>query len=333
LINQPLTASVVIPVKNGGDRCLEMLSAVLGQQGNQLLEVIVVDSGSTDGSPERIAALFADATSNPRSVPLRHLFIEPGDYGHGRTRNMAVEMARGDVAVLLSQDVTPLGTGWLSALLEPFIDPRVAGTFSRQVGRPDGTLYESALLEISFPPQSRRITQQAPEGTFALFSDAAGAIRRSVWQDTHYEDVISCEDQIWARSMLKRGYAIQYVAAAEVLHSHRIGVRSWLGRYFDNGVGETAQPPLASTVKRRASVVRPLVGLVRRLFYLARYAGRHGSSRDVVFALCMEPIATAGHVLGWYHTHLPRRLCRLLTEQPHWFTEEARAVGQRRKPH
>ena len=40
-----------------------------------------------------------------------------GDFGHGRTRNLAAELARGEVLAFLTQDATP-AEGWLAAHLE-----------------------------------------------------------------------------------------------------------------------------------------------------------------------------------------------------------------------
>jgi GT2 family glycosyltransferase len=320
VISAPLTASIIVPVKNGGSLCLETLAAVLRQESDQLLEVVVVDSASTDGSIEHLRRLFADIAVNPRRIPLRLHMIRATEFGHGRTRNLAAKYAQGEIIVLLSQDAMPEGTGWLTAMLKPFSDPQVAGTFCRQIRRQDGTLYEGGLLERSFPTRSTRIAAQTPTGVKAVFSDAAGAIRRSVWERFPYCDVISSEDQHWARAVLQAGFTICYVAEAIALHSHRITFRSWVGRAFDSGVGECALPQIQASEKERRAVLSSFLSVhAAWLRYVVGYSLNNGTAGDAVFAFCMQNVTVVAHFLGTHHRRLPRRLCRALSAQPNWF--------------
>src|SRR3954449_1557175 len=89
----PAVISVLIPVKNGGDdlaRCLERINA---QRLDEDVEIVVVDSGSTDGSVQ--AALQAGARVHE---------IPPEEFDHGSTRNLAASLAQGETFVFTSQD-------------------------------------------------------------------------------------------------------------------------------------------------------------------------------------------------------------------------------------
>ena len=46
--------------------------------------------------------------------------IDKSQFQHGRTRNIAVEEASGDVVALLTDDATPADDGWLDAIVESF---------------------------------------------------------------------------------------------------------------------------------------------------------------------------------------------------------------------
>ena len=85
--------SVVIPVKDGGDDLVRCLDGIAAQQVDEEVEVVVVDSGSTDGSPDVARAAGAVVHEIPAD-----------EFGHGRTRNLAIELARGELLVFTSQD-------------------------------------------------------------------------------------------------------------------------------------------------------------------------------------------------------------------------------------
>src|SRR4051794_41423015 len=101
--------TVAVPVYNGARYLDEVLSAVRAQRIDRELEILVVDSGSTDGSIE-IARRHGAVVHE----------IAKGEFSHGGTRNRMMGMARGDHVVFITQDATPAHDGWLAALLEGF---------------------------------------------------------------------------------------------------------------------------------------------------------------------------------------------------------------------
>ena len=82
--------SVVIPVKNGGADLARCLAGIAAQEVGEEVEVVVIDSGSTDGSRRACACRRGGSCDE----------IPPEEFGHGRTRNLGVELARGDAVVL-----------------------------------------------------------------------------------------------------------------------------------------------------------------------------------------------------------------------------------------
>ncbi len=115
--------AIIIPTRNAGPDLDRVLSAIVTQTGRYEPEIIAIDSGSTDGTVERLQRAGA-----------RVLGVAPGQFNHGTTRNDALRHAGGDYAVLLVQDAVPVSTAWLTALVQPLLDDHsIAGTFARQV--------------------------------------------------------------------------------------------------------------------------------------------------------------------------------------------------------
>ncbi|HET8592797.1 MAG TPA: glycosyltransferase, partial [Solirubrobacterales bacterium] len=73
--------SVVIPVRNGGEPMRRCLEAIRAQEVADEVEIVVVDSGSTDGTQELA-----------RSFGARVHEIEPHEFNHGATRNLGARL-------------------------------------------------------------------------------------------------------------------------------------------------------------------------------------------------------------------------------------------------
>src|SRR5262245_30352597 len=117
---------IVMPTRNGGSHISDVLDAIAAQDGPFQPEVIAIDSGSTDGTLERLQQHGA-----------RILSGSAGAFNHGDTRNEALRHVRGEFAVLLVQDAVPASRRWLSTLVEPLQrDSSIAGTFARQIPDP-----------------------------------------------------------------------------------------------------------------------------------------------------------------------------------------------------
>ena len=85
--DQPTTplVTVVIPVYNGGSMLKAVVESCLEQDLDHAFEVLVIDSASSDGCLNAL----------PQDERLRLHRIRKEDFGHGRTRNLGVELARG----------------------------------------------------------------------------------------------------------------------------------------------------------------------------------------------------------------------------------------------
>jgi len=201
--------SVVVPVKDGARRLGEVLDAVLAQEPD---EVLVIDSGSMDGSVE-IA----------RARGVRVLEIPAASFGHGRTRNLGVESTEGELVAFLTQDATPC-EGWLDAYRRVFEDPSVGVAFGPHLPRPETSPMIARELEEFFA----RLDPSEP-----FLSNVNACYRRACWVEIRFDDVPYSEDQAFGRAVRASRWRKEYVREAAVLHAHDYGAIGFMRRYFD----------------------------------------------------------------------------------------------------
>lgn len=214
-----IRASVIIVVHNGRpylEECLHSLRQALLPD----TEVIVVDNGSVDGSPELVQTLMPEA----------RLVVNSTNQGFAVACCQGAEMAQGEILVFLNQD-TRVEPDWLRPLLDGFCDPSVG-------------LVTSTILWMDAPEQIQSCGQNVhytgmvfergfgrPKDTFpfpaevAAVSGASFAVRRKVWEELggftrifymYYEET----DLSWRAQ--RAGYRCRHVPASVVYHAGRI---------------------------------------------------------------------------------------------------------------
>jgi glycosyltransferase involved in cell wall biosynthesis len=216
--------SVALPVLNGGPLLGEVLAAVRAQDVPH--ELLVIDSGSTDGSPALARRHGARVVEIPRT-----------EFSHGETRNRLMELAKGDHVAFLTQDSRPADKTWLAALLRGFaLAPDVALVCGPYRPRADASAMVRRELHEYFARfgGTRVDRDDGGGGPRAFFSSANGAVARWAWQRIRFRPIPYAEDQQLARDMLAAGLAKAYVPDAAVVHSHDYPPLRALGRYFDD---------------------------------------------------------------------------------------------------
>lgn len=226
--------SIVIPTRNGRVTLEPLLDAIAGQTGHYVCEIIGIDSGSTDGTVRLLESRGAIV------IP-----IAAGAFNHGATRNQALARVTSEFAVLMVQDALPASSHWLSSLLHPLLeDPQVAGSFARQVSRPDATHLTSHYLSLwvaaratprTTGPLSRAAFDAlAPAERLATcaFDNVCSCLRLSVWKDHRFNPTPIAEDLEWGMRVLLSGHKLAYVPDAAVWHSHERSVTYELQRTY-----------------------------------------------------------------------------------------------------
>ena len=286
--------------------CLE---AVFGQKGAGQFEVIVVDSGSTDGTLEITQVLAARAQER---CPVRLEQIPARTFHHARTRNYAASLANGEILVYLAADAFPTSENWLRALLSNFEDEQVGAVYGRHFPKKGSSFEREDALSAVYgeervvkePASRRRLGYR-----YYHMSTVNAAIRRDVWAATKFpEELKVFEDLGIAKRILDRGWKIVYEPAASVYHSHQHTTLGLFKRYFD--IGFTFRQLGIWNEGTKASLLQDGWRLVRRK--VARF-DRNGNGRKARASLSQDLAKSAGMLLGLNERFLPLILKRRMS--------------------
>ena len=262
--------SVVVPTRNAGAEFPEVLGAILAQEIRGTLEVVAIDSGSTDGTLELL-----------RDRPVRLIEIPPGEFNHGATRNLGVREARGELVGLVVQDARPLDRRWLQRLVDCFEDPVVAGAYSCQIPRPDANPFIRDRLRRWVAAQTEPRTQQVAgeDELLALpplerlsrvaFDNVSSCVRRSVALEIPFRRKQFGEDLDWGYRAVLAGYSLVFEPRSKVVHSHNRSIWYEFKRiYLDHQnlhdlLGVSTVPAARSVVAATRAAVPDLWRAVR----------------------------------------------------------------------
>jgi rhamnosyltransferase len=237
IASAPRALSLVIPTWNGGTRFARLLELLAQQDVPGGFQLVVIDSGSRDGTRERARAAGALVLEVPQA-----------EFNHGRTRNRAIAASSGECVALLTQDALPLDASYLRVLASACA--QVDGAYARQFPQPDcdpilaerlrrwsasrtqparqslvpGDAVASAARFASLPPMERYLA--------CAFDNVASCVRRSSWERQPFPERSFGEDVAWARATLLAGGTIAFEPGARVEHSHRISIRREFKRLY-----------------------------------------------------------------------------------------------------
>lgn len=210
-------ASIIVPVYNQLHMTLACLRA-LAEAGDECgFEVIVVDDGSSDATPELLP-----------SVPGLVFHRNRENLGFIGACNAGAARARGEFLVFLNNDTT-VQPGWLDALLATFSRYPDTGLAGSQLVYPDGRLQEAGgiiFADGSCWNYGRFEDPAHPRFNFVrevdYCSGASIAIRRELFEslggfDAHYAPAYY-EDTDLAMRVRRQGLKVRYQPASVVVH-------------------------------------------------------------------------------------------------------------------
>lgn len=294
--------SVVILTLNAGPGFLDLLERVRAQEGDFDAEIVVVDSGSTDGTAE-LAERYGTHVHR----------ISKREFNHGATRNLGISLSSGEYVALLVQDALPADGRWLAAMVEDLErDERVAGVYGRQLARPEaGTLTRVLVNSLaSASPERREQFAGGPEEyrrlppakrrRLAAFDNVSSCIRRSVWEEFPFDRTDFGEDIRWGKRVVEAGYKLVYEPRSAVYHSHERGALYDLRRYYVNQrvLSELFGLEPVSSLPRLPLAAACSAAHVYRLLLRDEGARKEGSLRLALLAARFAALSQAGNYLG-----------------------------------
>jgi glycosyltransferase involved in cell wall biosynthesis len=138
--------SVIVPTRDRADMLARCAEGVLQGTAYPNLELLVVDNDSVE--PETFE-VFDGMSGDPRVRILR----APGPFNYAKINNFAVGQARGEILLLLNNDIAVTSPGWLDEMVRHAVRPEVGAVGARLL-YPDGRVqHGGVVLGIGRAPQ------------------------------------------------------------------------------------------------------------------------------------------------------------------------------------
>ncbi|MBK1724671.1 MBL fold metallo-hydrolase [Thiocystis violacea] len=197
--------SIIIRTLNEARHLDDLLNRIAEQHIQGLgVEIIIVDSGSTDGTLE-IAERHG----------CRILHIAREEFSFGRSLNLGCEAAEGDLLVITSGHCVPVDPHWLQRLCQPLLDNRAHYSFGRQLGGDNSHYSETRIFSKYFPAE-----RDNGQKDFYC-NNANAALCHAQWERLRFnEDLTGLEDMELAQRLVQNGGQVAYVPDAPVYHYH-----------------------------------------------------------------------------------------------------------------
>lgn len=240
----PPPVSVIVPVRDRAHLLARCADGVLQRTDYADLDLLIVDNDSREAETLTLLA----ALSQDRRV---RVLAAPGPFNYAALNNRAVAMARGEVVVLLNNDIDPISPGWLAALVAQAIRPDVGAVGARLLYA-DGRLQHAgvALLAGGHTVHLERLAARddpgyrglavAPRSVLAATA-ACLALRRAVFLEVGGFDArafpVAFNDVDLCLRLREYGYRTVIEPAAELYHlesQSRGRAETPMARAFEN---------------------------------------------------------------------------------------------------
>ncbi len=248
------TVSIIVRCWNEKPALTRLFECLEAQDYPGDFDLILVDSGSTDGTREMLTPRFATWVDIPHE-----------DFTWGRALNLGCRTANGEYLALLSAHCFPRRGDWLRSLIEPFELSAVGLVYGRQIGDPRTNAREAVQLEDEYPRTDRRGVRN--------FSNANGVLPAWLFKELPFDEDMQIGEEIpLVAAAAKKGLHVYYAAGAAVQHAHSSDPEAeyrrwfWKGYVFEKHIyrGRKWIGPLAATLRFLHALSRSVLRMLRK---------------------------------------------------------------------
>ena len=214
----PGTVSVILPCYNGAAELPALLERLGRQTGVGRVELVIVDSGSTDGTDTIAERAGACVVRIPQSA-----------FTHAYARGLGAEHATGEYLLFMTQDALPDRPDWLLSLLQPALLGGASAVSCLEQPRPDADLLSRVTAwnwRRVMLGDANRLTRMPEDTRFdslrrcAMLSDNACLIRADVYHRLGGHRGTYAEDLDLGIRLLQAGERLCILGSVSVIHSH-----------------------------------------------------------------------------------------------------------------
>ena len=214
------TISIVIPVKNEAQHICACIESWINQSV-PVEKIVVIDSGSTDGTLEIL--------KNYKQVEL--VEIEPANFNHGTTRNIAIQRVTTDLVLLTVGDGRAADNQVLEKMCDALHSKHVAGVCGHQIVAHEPDKNPAAWFRPCSVPQIQYFSFDSEDDfdtappehkkQAASWDNVIAMYRTQVLRDAiPFKSITYGEDTQWAVDALRAGHTLAYNPSARIYHYH-----------------------------------------------------------------------------------------------------------------
>lgn len=210
--------SVVIPAYNGAHELPALLAALQAQEQISDLEIVVVDSGSTDDTAELAEKAGAKV-----------IRIKQEDFSHSYSRMLGATNATGEYLLFMTQDALPDRADWIIRMLQPCLVSNAAAVSCYETPKEDADLLSHITVwnwKNVMSGGVDKLTSLPDDQSYdslrrsAQLSDNACLVKHSIFMELGGHRGAYAEDLDLGIRLLRAGYRLGILSSVCVVHSH-----------------------------------------------------------------------------------------------------------------
>ena len=237
------TFSFIIPVYNRPEEVDELLASIVMQNSQDFEEVIIIEDGST---------IKSDTVVEKYTSKLSIQYHEKENTGPGNSRNVGMQLAKGNYFIILDSDVV-LPSNYLE-----IVSKQLEANYTDAYGGPDAAHPDFTSLQkaINYSMTSFLTTggirgKKKGIGKFQPRSFNMGISKEAFEKTNGFSDMRAGEDIDFTFRLWKEGFKTQLIEEAFVYHKRRNTIRSFFKQTYAFG---TARPILNKKYPKSAKL-------------------------------------------------------------------------------